>query len=109
MPRARWSSQPSSGRSQSRSSRFTLQFRWGGAPPAAKSLGNSRIGSPGLTPSGRLVDESTLFGVVRHSSPPTGVSKHRTPWEMAAAAISAFDDDIWDPLRREQRLDTVQG
>ena len=43
-----------SGRSQSRSSRFTLQFRWRGAPPAAKSLGNSRIGSPGLTPSGRV-------------------------------------------------------
>jgi len=54
------------------------------------------------------VDESTLFGVVRHSSPPTGATKHRTPWEMAAAAISAFDDDMWDPLRREQRLDTVQ-
>jgi len=51
------------------------------------------------------VDESTLFGVVRHSSPPTGATKHRTPWEMAAAAISAFDDDI---LRREQRLGTVQ-
>jgi hypothetical protein len=46
--------QSRSGRSQSRSSRFTLQFRWRGAPPAAKSLGNSRIGSPGLTPSGRV-------------------------------------------------------
>jgi len=54
MPRARWGSQPTSGRSQSRSSRFTLQFRWRGAPPAAKSFGNSRIGSPRLTPSGRV-------------------------------------------------------
>jgi hypothetical protein len=47
------------------------------------------------------VDESTLFGVVRHSSPPTGATKHRTPWEKAATAISAFDDDMWDPLRRD--------
>ena len=46
--------QSRSGRSQSRSSSFTLQFRWRGAPPAAKSLANSRIGSPGLTPSGRV-------------------------------------------------------
>jgi len=36
-----------SGRSQSRSSRFTLQFRWRGTLERAKSLGNSRIGVRG--------------------------------------------------------------
>jgi hypothetical protein len=97
--------QSRSGRSQSRSSRFTLQFRWRGAPPAAKSLGNSRIGSPGLTPSGRV-------DAVRGGS--SFVAAHRG--DQAPDAVGDGCSGNFglrrrhgDPLRREQRLDTVQG
>jgi len=109
MPRACWSSQTSSERSESRSSRFTLQFRW--RDPRRRSRSGTHDRRSGLTPTGwcdgrTALTTSTYVGCAKGRSfsvrpPPQHSSGVR--WEVSCSR------ELLSARRLHRRFGCVDG